>query len=141
MKKILIIEDDPVMGFVCQRLLNKGGYEIQIANDGCKGLECVNTFQPDLILLDLMMPKMGGLDVLKHVRAQESLHNLPVIVMTNACVPMMVEQATAAGATHILDKSKFNPVAITELLRSILDIGHSSRLPAVSQNEYVKRLN
>jgi CheY-like chemotaxis protein len=141
MKKILIIEDDPVMGFVCQRLLSKGGYETEIANDGCKGLECVNSFQPDLILLDLMMPKMSGLEVLKNLRAQESLHSLPIIVMTNACVPTMVEQATAAGATHILDKSKFNPVAITELLRSMLEGGPPSRLPAISQNEYVKRLN
>jgi CheY-like chemotaxis protein len=141
MRKILIIEDDPVMGFVCQRLLSKGGYEIEIANDGCKGLECVNSFQPDLILLDLMMPKMNGLEVLKNLRAQESLHNLPIIVMTNACVPTMVEQATAAGATHILDKSKFNPVSITELLRSMLEGGSPSRLPAISQNEYVKRLN
>ena len=141
MKKILVIEDDPVMGLVCRRLLSKGGYEIQIANDGCKGLECVNTFQPDLVLLDLMMPKMNGLEVLKHVRAQESLHKLPVIVMTNACVPTMVEQATAAGATHILDKSKFNPVTITELLRSLLVSGQRSPLPAISQNLYVTRLN
>ena len=141
MKKILIIEDDPVMGFVCQRLLSRGGYEIQVANDGSKGLAQVNTFQPDLVLLDLMMPKMNGVDVLKNIRAQESFHNLPVIVMTNACVPSLIEQAAAAGATHILDKSKFNPVAITELLRSVLDVGHATRLPSISQNEHVKRLN
>jgi CheY-like chemotaxis protein len=141
MKKILIIEDDPVMGFVCQRLLSKEGYEIEIANDGSTGLERVSSFQPDLILLDLMMPKMSGLEVLKNIRARESFHNLPIIVMTNACVPTMIDQATAAGATHILDKSKFNSVAITELLRSMLEGGPPSRLPAISQNEYVKRLN
>ena len=121
------------MGFVCQRLLSRGGYEIQVANDGSKGLAQVNTFQPDLVLLDLMMPKMNGVDVLKNI--------LPIIVMTNACVPSLIEQAAAAGATHILDKSKFNPVAITELLRSVLDVGHATRLPSISQNEHVKRLN
>src|SRR5262245_52336390 len=110
MKKILIIEDDPVMAHVCQRLLTKQDYSVAVACDGARGLELLTDFQPNLVLLDLMMPKANGVEVLTRIRTQEALQNLPVIVFTNACVPFLIEQARQAGATHILDKSKFNPV-------------------------------
>ncbi len=141
MKKILVIEDDPVMAHVCQRLLAKHEFLVEVANDGAKGLERLNLFQPDLVLLDLMMPKANGIEVLTRLRAQEAFRNLPVIVLTNACVPTLIEQASKAGATQILDKSKFNPIVITELLRGLLDVGPGTRLGVVSQNERVKRLN
>lgn len=141
MKKILVIEDDPVMAHVCQRLLTKHEFAVEVANDGAKGLERLNIFQPDLVLLDLMMPKTNGVEVLIRLRAQDAFRTLPVIVLTNACVPTLIEQASKAGATHILDKSKFNPVALSELLRGLLDVGPGSRLGDVSQNEPVKRLN
>jgi CheY-like chemotaxis protein len=141
MKKILVIEDDPVMAHVCQRLLTKHEFEVEVANDGAKGLERVSAFQPDLVLLDLMMPKTNGIEVLNRIRAQDAYRNLPIIVFTNACVPALIEQAKAAGATRILDKSKFNPVTLTELLRGLLDVGPVARLGVVSQNEPVKRLN
>jgi len=141
MKKILIIEDDPVMAHVCQRLLAKQDYSVAVACDGAKGLELLIAFQPDLVLLDLMMPQTNGVEVLTRIRAQEALRNLPVIVFTNACIPAFIEQARQAGATQILDKSKFNPIALTELLRALLDGGSGARLGVVSQNERIERLN
>ena len=141
MKKILIIEDDPVMAHVCQRLLAKQDYSVAVACDGAKGLELLTAFQPDLALLDLMMPKTNGVEVLTRLRAQEAFRDLPVIVFTNACIPAFIEQAREAGATHILDKSKFNPIALTELLRALLDGGSGTRLGVVSQNERIERLN
>lgn len=141
MKKILVIEDDPIMAHICQRLLAKHEFEVEVANDGAKGLERVNEYKPDLVLLDLMMPKANGVEVLTRLRAQEAFRDLPVIVLTNACVPTLIEQAKNAGATRILDKSKFNPVAITELLRGLLDVAPGTRLGVVSQNEPVKRLH
>lgn len=119
-KKVLIVDDDPVMSFVCQRLLNKHGYETDLAPDGARGLERLAIFRPDAVLLDLMMPKVNGTDFLQQLRAQEGYRMLPVIVLTNAAVPFLIEQASNAGATRILDKSKFNPVAIIELLRAQL---------------------
>jgi CheY-like chemotaxis protein len=132
-KKVLIVEDDPVMGFVCQRLLNKHDYETEIAVDGAKGLERLTAFQPDAVLLDLMMPKVNGTDFLKGVRSQEPYRDLPIIVLTNAAVPTMIEQALKAGATKVLDKSKFNPVAVIELLRALLNTGPSTTLREMSQ--------
>ena len=140
MKKILIIEDDPIMTHVCQRVLTKQGYATELASDGAQGLERLNAVQPDAVLLDLMMPHTNGVAVLTSLRAQEQFRHLPVIVLTNACVPTLIEQASKAGATHILDKSKFSPVAITELLRGLLDVNSTSPLPIISQTEPIKHL-
>jgi len=134
-KKVLIVEDDPVMGFVCQRLLNKHDYETEIATDGGKGLERLAEFRPDAVLLDLMMPKVNGTEFLKGVRKQEAFRGLPVIVLTNAAVPMMIEQASNAGATRVLDKSKFNPVAVIELLRALLHTGPGTTVSEMSHAE------
>jgi CheY-like chemotaxis protein len=141
MKKVLIIEDDPIMRHICQRLLGEHGFTVELATDGSNGLERLSAFQPDVVFLDLMMPKTSGIEVLKKLRAQEQFRNLPVIVFTNACVPIMVEQATKAGATHVLDKSKFNPVAIMELLRSAIDSGRDARGTSISLTERLERLH
>lgn len=141
MKKILVIEDDPVMGVVCQRLLSRHGFGVEIANDGVKGLERLPEFQPDAVLLDMMMPKKNGMEVLKAIRSQEAYQRLPIIVFTNACVPVMVEQATQAGATHILDKARFNPVAVIELLRGLTDAGRGTAVDGLSHSERITRLH
>lgn len=141
MKNVLVIEDDPIMGHVCQRVLGKLGLNVELATDGAKGLELIKSFRPDAVLLDIMMPKTSGIEVLKTLRAQEQFRTLPVIVFTNAAVPVMVEQVTKAGATHVLDKSKFNPVAISELLRGILDIPAEPRSTTLSLTERVDRLH
>src|SRR5690349_4938499 len=132
-KKVLIVEDDPVMAHVCHRLLGKHDFETEIAVDGAKGLERLGEFRPDVVLLDMMMPKVNGVEFLKGVRSQEPFKDLPVIVLTNAAVPMLIEQATKAGATRILDKSKFNPVAVIELLRALLRTGPSTTVSELSQ--------
>ena len=141
MKKILIIDDDPVMAHVCQRLLTNHGFAVELAGDGAKGLERLTAFQPDAVLLDVMMPNKNGIDVLKGIRSQETFRNLPVIIVTNVCIPSLIEQATKAGATHILDKSKFNPLAITELLRSVLGGGSTTPLAPMSHHEDLKCLD
>jgi chemosensory pili system protein ChpA (sensor histidine kinase/response regulator) len=119
--KILVIEDDQVVGIVYQRFLQSHGFEVEVATDGLKGLERVAEFLPDAVLLDLMMPKLGGIDVLKNLRADEAFRELPVVVMTNACVPAFVEQARQAGANYVFDKSKDSPVAILGALQTLLD--------------------
>jgi DNA-binding NarL/FixJ family response regulator len=88
-----------------------------------------------------MMPNKNGIDVLKAMRAQETYRNLPVIILSNVCIPALIEQAAKAGATHILDKSKFNPLAITELLRSVLDGGSTTPLAPMSYHQDLKCLD
>lgn len=122
MKKVLVIEDDPVAGTVYQRFLQGHGFIAERAKDGLAGLDQIATFQPDAVLLDMMMPKMGGVDVLKRIRANEISRELPVIVLTNAAVPAFVDQAIQAGANHVIDKAKASPANIMALLQSMLHI-------------------
>jgi CheY-like chemotaxis protein len=120
MKKILVIEDDPVVGSVYQRFLQGEGFVTEVARDGVTGLERISTFAPDAVLLDMMLPKMGGGDVLKHIRAQAQFQDLPVIVLTNAAIPAFVEQATQAGANHVIDKAKASPVGVLALIQRLI---------------------
>ncbi len=122
MKKILVIEDDPVSGTVYQRFLQAHGFITEVAKDGLAGLERLTIFQPDAVLLDMMMPKLGGVDVLKRIRSQEATRDLPVIVLTNAAVPAFVDQAMQAGANHVFDKSKATPSGMLGLLQRMLHI-------------------
>ena len=126
MKKILIIEDDPVARTVYQRFFQASGFATEVASDGLKGLEQLVAFEPDVVLLDLMMPKLGGIEVLKRLRAQEAYRNLPVLVLTNACIPAFVDQAIQAGATHVFDKSNDDPSSVLEVLEGIFRSGNSA---------------
>jgi CheY-like chemotaxis protein len=65
-----------------------------------------------------MMPKVNGIEFLKKLREQEAFRELPVVVLTNACVPAFVDQAKKAGANYVMDKSKATPVTVAELLCS-----------------------
>jgi CheY-like chemotaxis protein len=120
MKRILIIEDDPVAGSVYQRFLQSKGFTTDLATDGITGLEQLAASPPDAVLLDLIMPKLGGIEVLKKLRAQEAFTKLPVVVMTNACIPAFVDQAVKAGANRVLDKSNATPEEVIESLQSVL---------------------
>src|SRR5437899_5368795 len=104
MKRILIIEDDPLTAKIYRGCLEKSGYEVDVAGDAQSGLDRLSQFQPQGILLDLMLPKVNGADLLKKIRAMEGFQNLPVIGFTNAFVPGMVEQMKAAGANQVFDK-------------------------------------
>ena len=121
MKKILIVEDDTITAVIYQRHLQKEGFVTDVAKDGAAGLERLATFGPDAVLLDLMMPKVSGIEMLKTLRAQEAFRTLPVLALTNAMVPTMIQQAMDAGATKVFDKSKTTPSTVVGLLRLWLE--------------------
>jgi len=118
MKKIIIVEDDAVVGFVYRTSLTKEGFEVEVAADGEAGLARILETCPSAVILDLMLPKMSGVDVLKKIRAQPALANMPVMVFTNAYIPAMVDQATQAGATKVFNKAVANPHMIVEALKN-----------------------
>ena len=134
MKKVLIIEDDQIVGTVYERFLRAHGFEVEIARDGAAGLEQIPVFQPDAVLLDLMMPKMGGLEVLRRIRLEDAWRELPVIVMTAANLPAFTEQAAAIGATRIFDKANHKPLAVTELLHDLLHTTSDASLISISKS-------
>ncbi len=121
MKKILIIEDDAIIAQIYRNRLEKEGYEVEACHDGQTGFYRVHEFHPDAILLDLMLPKINGVDILKKVRAQAQFAQIPIIVFTNAYVSNMIQEAVTAGATHVCNKATLTPRQILDLLYKFLN--------------------
>jgi DNA-binding response OmpR family regulator len=132
MKKILIIEDDPIVGHIYQTRLEKEGYEVETAPDGQSGFYRIHEFRPDAVLLDLMLPKMNGVDILKKIRAQSQFAQTPVIVFTNAYVPNMIHESFTAGATQVFNKATLTPRQIIEALQNAIAFSTGSPPPASS---------
>jgi DNA-binding response OmpR family regulator len=120
MKKVLIIEDDPIVAHIYRTRLEKEGYSVETCADGQTGFYRVHEFNPDAILLDLMLPKMNGVDILKKIRAQSKYSRLPIVVFTNAYVPNMIQEAFSAGASQVFNKATITPRQILDALHLLL---------------------
>ncbi len=118
--KILIVEDDPVVARLYRGQLEGQGYSVEIATDGQAGFTRLHQVRPDVVLLDLMLPRMNGVDLLKKIRTQASFKETPVVVLTNAYVPLMVRDAYDAGATVVHNKSSFGLREMLDVLRECL---------------------
>ena len=139
MKKILIIDDDPVVATVYQQMLEREGFATEVAVNGAQGLYRALSFEPDAVLLDLLMPTLNGFIVMKTMHT--AFCGLPVIVVTSACTPEFQEKALAAGASYVLDKSKATASEIISLLHLAMDGVPSNRMAAFEQNEIGSRLS
>lgn len=106
-QKILFVEDEPSLQKAISELLTQEGFEILTALDGEKGLELAKKEQPNLILLDLILPKKDGFEVLKELKADEKMKDIPVIVLTNLEGMGDVEKALELGATTYLVKANY----------------------------------
>lgn len=120
MSKILIIEDDAVVGHIYKSRLAAEGHQVELCTDGQSGFYRVHEFCPDVVLLDLMLPKMNGVDILKKIHAQAQFAHTPVIVLTNAYVPHLIHEAFQAGARHVFNKATLTPRQLLEAVRDAL---------------------
>lgn len=106
MKKILFVEDEPSLQKAIGEVLVQEGFEVLAATDGEEGLEKAKE-KPDLILLDLILPKKDGFEVLKEMKADDKIKDIPVIVLTNLEGTGDVEKALELGATTYLVKANY----------------------------------
>lgn len=120
MAKILIIEDDELLLAVLESKLNKEGYDVISARDGEEGLQKIKQESPDLVLLDIIMPKMNGLEVMKKVQEDKSLAPPPIIVISNSGQPVELDEARKLGATDWLVKAAFDPGEVLEKVKKVL---------------------
>jgi CheY-like chemotaxis protein len=124
MKRILIIEDDQVVANVYRNKLAVEGYTTEVAFDGETGLKVMRIFKPHLILLDLMLPGISGVDVMKEIRGEEEFSKTPVIVFTSTYLTNLIQEAWRAGANKCLSKSSCTPKDVIDIVRnSIGDSG------------------
>lgn len=120
MTKILLVEDDPVINKMYSRLFKLEGYEVVVAVDGLDGLEKLKTFTPDIIMLDIMMPKMNGVEMLGKIKENPSTQNIPTIVLTNMSDMRVSNEIFAKGVNLSIIKSEMEPDMVISWVKSVL---------------------
>ncbi|MFA7169535.1 MAG: response regulator [Candidatus Paceibacterota bacterium] len=119
--KILIIEDDSYISDMYKIKLESEGFIVNVANDGQKGVEQLNKEKPDLILLDVVMPKMDGFSVLQNIKEDPEVQDIPVIMLTNLGQKDSVEKGLKLGAADYIIKAHFTPLEVVEKVREFLN--------------------
>ena len=120
MAKILFVEDEPTLQKELKEILEQEKVKIVSAFDGEQGLKAAQTEKPDLILLDLILPKKDGFEVLKDLKADEKTKNIPVIVLTNLEGIGDVEKALELGATTYLVKANYKLDDVIAKIKELL---------------------
>jgi CheY-like chemotaxis protein len=115
-KKILVVEDHHDTSFTLCKLLKLEGYDVEHAIDGMAGYQTATTHHPDLIVTDVQMPRMNGIDMIKQIRSQDDLRGTPIIVMS-AYGKRIIDDALAAGADGYVEK----PLDIDKFLDTVKD--------------------
>ena len=123
MAKIMLVEDDMILVEMYEAKFDMEGHEIVVANNGQECLNLLEGYTPDIILLDILMPRMNGFHVLKEIKKQPNLRSIPVILLTNlgeAQVDMNAELARALGVNDYLIKSHHTPDEVVEKVMKAL---------------------
>ncbi len=118
--KILIIEDEEVLAKVIQEKLEKTGDEVTVAADGETAVTIARKFVPDIVVLDLLLPKQSGFEVLRILKADEALKMIPVVVVSNLGEDRDIKRALDLGAVDYFVKSEHPINEIIEKIKSIL---------------------
>ncbi|MDB5176297.1 MAG: domain S-box [Candidatus Saccharibacteria bacterium] len=118
--KLLIVEDDPYVIRLYQRLFSHSKLDVKVASDGAQCLELVKSYNPDLVLLDVMMPVLNGLETLDALKANATTKDIPVIMLSNFDDQQAVTSALAKGASDYLIKSDFTAEQVLELIHKTL---------------------
>src|SRR5437016_14534003 len=92
MKKILIVEDDQIVANIYRNKFSVEGFQVEIALDGEAGMEMLRSFRPDAVILDLMLPRLTGVELMKKIRAEPDCPQLPVVVLSNTYLTNMVQE-------------------------------------------------
>jgi len=120
MIKILIIEDDALLSRMYQTIFQTNNYEVEMAGDGEEGMVKAQSSHPTLILLDIMMPRLNGLQFLERFKNDPDLKDIPVVVLTNLAGNEDVQTALKLGAVRYIIKSEHKPKQVEEIVRGIL---------------------
>lgn len=123
---ILLIEDDPRYAEDLMAVLVKEGFRVKTASDGESGLELARKESPDLILLDLVLPKKDGFEVLREMRKNPGILSIPVIILTNIESSDAVNRVIALGASTYLVKTYYNTKDIVEKVKTLLTANRKS---------------
>ena len=116
--RVLLVEDAPFLRYAFGRLLRLHGFEVREANDGREALDCVGEFRPQLVLTDLMMPVMDGVELIRRLHDDPATTELPVVAITADSTEVAERQAREAGAVDVITK----PIDLPALLGRLRDL-------------------
>ena len=138
MKKVLIIDDDQFILKVYQKKFETEGLKAEVAADGPSALAALRANVPELVLLDLMLPGMNGVELLGHIRTLPGCGDLPVIVFSHSYDDRMIEAARNAGALQCLNKNSVSPNRLIEIIRAAVASGDSPAARDDFRNQLVR---
>lgn len=120
MAKVLVVEDEPSLAELYRLAFSMHQYTVELASDGEEALNKVKDGKPDVIVLDIMMPKLNGIQVLQRLKVDSEVKNIPVLALTNFADPEVEKQAMKSGADKYLIKSQHLPAEIVSTVQNIL---------------------
>ena len=121
-KKILLVEDDKFLSEMYATKLTESGFDVETAFDGEEGIKKAGEFGPDLILLDIVLPKKDGFEVLKELKSKEASKKILVIALTNLGQKEEVQKGFDLGANDYIIKAHFTPTEVVAKAKKVLGI-------------------
>ena len=122
MTKIAIIEDDPVISQMYRMKFESDGFEVQLALNGEQGISLVESFNPDIVLLDLQMPVMDGEEALSIIRSKPWGKKIPVIILTNVGLEEAPKSLKTMGVESYIVKANLTPRQVVQQVKDALKI-------------------
>lgn len=122
MTKIAIIEDDAVINQMYRMKFESEGFDVEVADNGKTGIALVQHFHPDIILLDLSMPEMGGAEALAHIRSNDWGKKIPVIILTNLGAEEAPKELHSLGIHSYIVKAELTPRQVVQHVKEALGI-------------------
>ncbi|MFT4744740.1 MAG: adenylate cyclase [Nitriliruptoraceae bacterium] len=119
LKRVLIVDDEPDVLLLCRVNLEFEGYHVTTAADGQEGLATARSLQPDVVLLDVMMPKMDGWQVLEAIKADEVISDIPVVMLTAKVQDEDQIRGWSAGAAEYITKP-FSPLSLSQVIAGVI---------------------
>ena len=117
---ILIVDDDEITSRLYLDFFSKVGFQVTVAHDGPTAVGILKDFRPSLVLLDIFLPGMNGVEVLKYIRSRRNIYDVPVIMFSSSSTTRHVDGAWRAGATKCLAKDDFDPYQLLKVIRTVL---------------------
>ena len=118
--KVLVVEDEEILLTALREELATGGYDVEGAGDGQEGLEKVESFKPDLVLLDLVMPKMDGMEMLQRLKGNPATKDVPVVILTNLSDYERISEALSLGAMDYLVKANYKLEDLLDKVKTVV---------------------
>src|SRR3989344_3529821 len=118
--KVLVVEDEDILLTALREELETGGYEVEGAGDGQEGLEKVKSFLPDIVLLDLVMPKMDGMEMLQRLKGDSATRSVPVVILTNLSDYERISEALSLGAMDYLVKANYKLEDLLDKVKTVV---------------------